>query len=293
MNLTFDIAWELMPPQDGTYINSKIPLDALEQFFGILTRGANRTDDAEEVYYIIRAEFREAMGQPVYRSSSLFFASGDARTAMDDAAVNAPVFISAFYGACRRIKKQFGSKAAPSVPVMNRLLELHRLGYIIAPPNLVLRDQVEVVQVQSSTVLEQAQARFREAIERSRVLLEENKGDEAVTQIWWLLESIMLSFSGSNVNGQEIAGTYFNEVAKSLKRAAGDVAVLGVVARWLEALQSYLSGPGEAGIRHGRHLHMESLKKHEAELFCNLTRSYISYLLSEYEIRTARGSASL
>jgi hypothetical protein len=290
LNLTFDIAWELIPPQDGTYINSKIPPDAVEDFFGILTRAANRTGDAEEVYYTIRAAFSEAMGLPVYRSSSMYFAAGDARTAMERAAENAPVFISAFYGTCKQIKKQFGTKMAPSVPVMNRLLDMHRLGYVIAPPNLALREQVEVVPVRSSTVLQQAQVRFRDAIERSRQLLEEDKGDEAVTQIWWLLESIVLSFSGCNMNGQEIGGTYFNEVSKSLKRGAGDAAVMGAVARWLEALQSYLSGPGEAGIRHGRHLHMEGLKRHEAELFCNLTRSYISYLLSEYEILTASRS---
>lgn len=236
---------------------------------------------------MIRAQFSEAMGLPVYRSSSLYFAPGDARAAMDSAAENAPVFISAFYETCEQIKQQLGARTAPSVQVMNRLLEMHGLGYVITPPNLVLREQVEVIPVQSTTVLEQAQARFREAIERSRVLLEENNGDEAVAQIWWLLESIMLSFPGCHLNGQEISGTYFNEVARSLKRAAGDAPVMGAVVRWLEALQSYLSGPGEAGIRHGRHLHLEGLKKHEAELFCNLTRSYISYLLSEYELLTA------
>jgi len=287
LSLTFDIAWELMPPQDGTYINSKVPPDAVENFWGILTRAANRTGDPEEVYYMIRAQFSEAMGLPVYRSSSLYFAPGDARAAMDSAAENAPVFISAFYETCEQIKQQLGARTAPSVQVMNRLLEMHGLGYVITPPNLVLREQVEVIPVQSTTVLEQAQARFREAIERSRVLLEENNGDEAVAQIWWLLESIMLSFPGCHLNGQEISGTYFNEVARSLKRAAGDAPVMGAVVRWLEALQSYLSGPGEAGIRHGRHLHLEGLKKHEAELFCNLTRSYISYLLSEYELLTA------
>jgi len=288
LTLTFDISWELTPPQDSSsYVNSKVPVDAIEQFYAILTRAANRTNDPEEVYYLIRAEFSEAMGLPVYRSSSLYFAPSDAKAAMERAAENAPIFISAFYGVCKQIKKQFGSKAAPSIPVMNRLLEMHRLGYIIAPPNLVLREQVEVVPVQSSTVLEQAQARFREAIERSRVLLEDDKGDEAVAQIWWLLESIMLSFSGCNMNGQEISGSYFNEVTKSLKRSAGDGEVMGAVARWLEALQSYLSGPSEAGIRHGSHLHREGLKKHEAELLCNLTRSYISYLLSEYELLTA------
>lgn len=291
LSLNFDIAWELTPPQDSTYINSKVPPDAVENFFGILTRAANRTGDPEEVYYIIRSQFSEAMGLPIYRSSSLYFAPGDARAAMDTAAENAPVFISAFYETCEQIRQQFGSRTAPSVPVMNRLLEMHRLGYVIAPPDLAVREQVEVVPVQSTTALEQAKARFRDAIERSRVLLEENNGDEAVAQIWWLLESIMLSFPGCRLNEQEISGTYFNEVTRSLRRAAGDAAVMGAVTRWLEALQSYLSGPSEAGIRHGRHLHMEGLKKHEAELFCNLSRSYISYLLSEYELLTAEAHA--
>lgn len=287
MNLTFDITWELLPPKDGTYVNSKIPSDALESFVGILTRAANRTNDPEEVYYIIRAEFSEAMGLPVYRSSSMYFAPGDARMAMERAADNAPLFIAAFYSACKKIKKQYGTKTVLSIPAMNKLLEMHRLGYVVAPPNLVLREQVDVVPVQLSTILEQAHVRFREAIERSRQLLDEDKGDEAVTQIWWLLESIMLSLSGCKLNGEEISGSYFNEVVKSLKRLAGGFAVIGAVARWLEALQSYLSGPEEAGIRHGRRLHMEGLKKHEAELFCNLARSYISYLLSEFELLTS------
>jgi hypothetical protein len=291
VDLNFDIAWELTPPPDSTYVNRRIPPEALEQIFLLLTKVANRTNDAEEVFYLIRTEFSEAMGHPVYRSTSMYFAPGDARAAMERAMENAPLFISAFYGVCKKIKKQFGGKTAPSVPVINRLLELHRLGYVIEPPNLVLRDQIEVVPVRSANVLEQFQARFQAAIDRSQQLLEENNCDEAVTQIWWLLESIMLLFAGCKVNGQQIGGTYFNEVAKQLKRVAGDTAIMGAVARWLEALQAYLSGPGEAGIRHGRHLHLEGLKRHEAELFCNLTRSYISYLLSEYQAITAEGTS--
>ena len=286
MDLTFDIAWEVMPPADGKYVNSKIPADAFEQFVEILTRTANRTGDPEEVFYVVRAEFSKTMGQPVYRSTSLYFAPGDARMAMERAADNAPLFIAALYSVCKKIKKQFGSRSAPSVPAMNKLLEIHRLGYIIQPPNLILRDQIDVVPVQPSAVLEQAHARFREAIDRSHQLLEEGKGDEAVALIWWLLESIVLSFSGCKLNGQEITGSYFNEIVKSLRRLAEDSVPLGAISRWLETLQSYLSGPKEAGIRHGRQLHMEGLKKHEAELFCNLARSYITYLLSEYEVLT-------
>jgi len=284
--LNFDIAWELLPPRDGTYINSSVPEDAVESFYQILTKAANRTGDPEEVFYMIRAEFSTALGAPIYRSTSMYFAPADAKSAMDRAAKNAPAFLSAFHGVCEKIAAQFGPKTAPSVAALNRLLEINKIGYVIDPPDLRLREQIETVPIEPSSLLETAHARFSQAIERSHELLKQEKGDEAVSQIWWLLESIVPSFAGLEVDGETVKGAYFNEVTKSLKKLSGDAAVLGVVARWLDALQAYLSGPEEGGIRHGRALHMEGLKKHEAELFCNLTRSYIAYLLAEYKART-------
>jgi len=75
-------------------------------------------------------------------------------------------------------------------------------------------------------------------------------------------------------------------VVKDIQHAAG-ASTLGTVARWLASLQAYLSGPDQGGIRHGRQLHLEGLQPHDAVLFCNLTRSYISYLLAEYEHLTS------
>ena len=69
---------------------------------------------------------------------------------------------------------------------------------------------------------------------------------------------------------------------KDIQHAAG-ASTLGIVARWLAGLQAHLSGPDKGGIRHGRQLLLEGLQLHDAVLFCNLTRSYISYLLAEYE----------
>jgi hypothetical protein len=98
-----------------------------------------------------------------------------------------------------------------------------------------------------------------------------------------LLESISTAFAGQTVNGRVIEGDYFNDVMKSIQQVAGGSSTFGTVARWPAALQAYLSDPDQGGIRHGRQLHFEGLEPHEAALFCNFVRSYISYLLAEYE----------
>lgn len=275
----------LSPPPDGTYINTSIPNEAVDEFFTFAKLTAQR-GDAEETYYIFRAEFSEAVGMPRYRSSSLYFAPGDAKLAMENAASNAPVFIAAFYTACLEVAERFGSTNAPDVATINRLLEKHRIGYVIDPPKLRLREAVDVVPVHPTNLLQQAHEKFRNAVERSEQLLRENKGEEAVNHIWWLLESVSTAFAGLTVNGRRIEGDYFNAVVKNIQQAAGG-STLGTVARWLAALQAYLSGPDQAGIRHGRRLHLEGLQPHDAVLFCNLTRSYISYLLAEYERLTS------
>jgi len=284
-DLIFDFSWVLSPPPDGTYINSSIPKEAVDEFFTFAKLTAQR-GDAEEVYYIFRAEFSEAVGMPRYRSSSLYFAPQDAKSAMENAANNAPVFVAAFYRACTEAAERFGATNAPDVATINRLLEKYRIGYIIDPPKLRLREIIDVVPVRPTALLQQAHEKFRNAIERSEGLLRENKGEEAVNHIWWLLESVSTAFSGVIIGEHKIEGDYFNVVAKSIQGAAGG-SMLGTVARWLTALQAYLSGPDQAGIRHGRHLHLEGLYPHEAVLLCNLTRSYVAYLLAEYERLTS------
>jgi hypothetical protein len=61
--LTFDFAWVISPPPDGSYINTSIPTEAVNDFFTIAKLTAQR-GDAEEIYYIFRGAFSEAVGTP-------------------------------------------------------------------------------------------------------------------------------------------------------------------------------------------------------------------------------------
>lgn len=280
-NLKFSFAWRLIPPADDNYAKSAIPpsaFDAFVSFMNVTARGNN----AEEIYWIFRREFSVALGLPPYRSSSLYFAEFDATEAMKRAEQNAPVFIDAFYTACADVAEKFGTDKAPPVSAINQLLQKHNIGYDIEPPELRLRGDVALVPIQPKSVLARAREEFKAAIERSEELLRQKKGSEAVQQIWWLLESISTSFRGLAINGTQITGDYFNDVMKAVKKAS-DGTLLSNAARWVMDLQFYLSDTTGGGIRHGRELHLEGLQLHEAELLCNLTRSYISYLLAEYE----------
>jgi hypothetical protein len=59
---------------------------------------------------------------------------------------------------------------------------------------------------------------------------------------------------------------------------------LDQVLEWMMKLHGYLSSPTGGGIRHGTDLAAGiATKPEEARLFCNLIRSYISFLLSEYQ----------
>ena len=53
---------------------------------------------------------------------------------------------------------------------------------------------------------------------------------------------------------------------------------------WVTTLHGYLSSPTGGGIRHGANLKAGiEIQPNEARLFCNLIRSYISFLMAEHE----------
>ena len=52
----------------------------------------------------------------------------------------------------------------------------------------------------------------------------------------------------------------------------------------IPTLHGYLSSPAGGGIRHGANLKASiAIQPNEARLFCNLIRSYISFLMAEHE----------
>jgi hypothetical protein len=67
-------------------------------------------------------------------------------------------------------------------------------------------------------------------------------------------------------------------------RKANRRTTLDQVLDWITRLHGYLSAPKGGGIRHVAHLKAGiSTQAHEARLFCNLIRSYITYLIAEHE----------
>jgi hypothetical protein len=80
-----------------------------------------------------------------------------------------------------------------------------------------------------------------------------------------------------------VQGKYFNKIAANL-RSHHKGQTLDQVLTWVTTLHGYLSSPTGGGVRHGADLKAGvALRPNEARLFCNLIRSYITYLLTEHE----------
>lgn len=217
------------------------------------------------------------MGVRVVRSAPLTL-----RGAMYEASRNAPVFLDAFYTASAKIAVARPDVQIPTHETMNKMLENFGIGYRISPPNLLLIEELDLVPVPTTSLIEKAHEEFTLAVGRSEAFLRDHKPRQAVEEVLWLLESVATAFSGISVGTTLVHGKYFNEILKSLRHAKPS-SILEKALSWLQTFHGYLSSPTGGGIRHGRALDLSTLAPHEAELFCNLTRSYISYLLSEYE----------
>jgi hypothetical protein len=94
-----------------------------------------------------------------------------------------------------------------------------------------------------------------------------------------LLETVSTAFEGSEHEDGTVTGKYFNRIIGDLKRFNRG-RVLSEVISWMEKVHGYLSSPSGGGVRHGAVLSDSyELTEGEARLFCDLTRSYLTYLL--------------
>ncbi len=101
-------------------------------------------------------------------------------------------------------------------------------------------------------------------------------------EILWLLETVSTAFQGMNTTEGTVQGKYFNKIAEDLRRHHKGK-ILDQVLAWVTALHGYLSSPTGGAVRHGTNLKAAILiQPNEARLFCNLIRSYITYLMAEH-----------
>ena len=95
------------------------------------------------------------------------------------------------------------------------------------------------------------------------------------------METVATAFRGQESGAGTVEGKYFNEIVRNLRnnnRGSALAEALG----WMSKMHGFLSSPGGGGVRHGTQLAADvSPSIREAHLYCNLTRSYINYLLAE------------
>jgi hypothetical protein len=289
--LEFPARWRFNPP-----VGTEVPPALVDEFFRIAKKTAAQASDRQQVLEMFKAEFARGLQTTTSTSSNEYWAEVDLRSTMDRAAINAATFLEALYDVSKALGDSHPEWAVPSVPLLNELCVKYGAPYRLAPPRLVAADAFvtaqgyqEPVQVHPSGLLEQAHRQFRDALARSDELLRDRRGREAVQEILWLLESVATAFKGLEAGGQRIKGGYFNAIIRELRQRLRGTALSRVV-EWIEELHGYLSTPTGGGVRHGLDLQHDPIEFHEAMLFCNLIRSYLSYLLAEYEKMT-RGQA--
>jgi hypothetical protein len=232
-----------------------------------------------------KSRFAAAAGVPHHRSSNESWAATDLERVMDEAAANAPLFVEAFYDACRNLADNHADMVVPDAARINRVLAEQGAGYEIRPPDLVATAHHEPIPVPEKPPAfeEQAQKLIEESLRASDRALAEGNGRQAVQEVLWLLETISTAFRGSETQDGSVQGRYFNKIIGELRKDGRGSHQEQILA-WMVALHGFLSSPTGGGVRHGVDLNEGvAVKLNEARLYCNLIRSYISYLISEHE----------
>jgi hypothetical protein len=238
-----------------------------------------------------KSSFATAAGVSYFASSDASWASTDLDTKMDEASANAPLFIEAFYNGCETLKAADPSMQIPDISHLNRILAETGAGFQIDPPNLVAtRAHIPIaVPAQPPSLDAQATMMIERALQASERSLAEGNGRQAVQEVLWLLETISTAFRSPDVFDGSIQGRYFNKIIGELRqRGRGHQ---DQILQWMMALHGYLSSPTGGGVRHGVDLKEGlALGIDEARLYCNLIRSYLTFLIAEHE-RLSRRAA--
>ena len=202
---------------------------------------------------------------------------------MMSAGDNAPVFISAFWDGCAQIQTAHPEIGLPDADVVNQILYEHEVPYEVRPSALLARHPQTpiVVQTPQKSLGQHANELIHTSLDQADRLLLEQRPRQAVQEILWLLETVSTAFQGQESGSGTIEGKYFNEFIRALRKNNGGSALAEALG-WMTKMYGFLSSPGGGGVRHGTQLAADvSPSLREAHLYCNLTRSYINYLLAE------------
>jgi hypothetical protein len=261
-----------------------------DDLFVLIKRVAGQHPNRQHVIEHYKRYFADAASRPAYTSTSLDWAESDLNDYMTEAASNAPLFIEAFYDAGTSMQMANPQFIVPDVATINIILAKHNAGYELAPPVLVSRNPQTAIPVQERPPSLDVQAHeiIQRSLKKAQDDLAVGNGRQAVQEILWLLETVSTAFQGLAIGESTVQGKYFNNIADELRRHHKGQTVEHAI-NWMKTLHGYLSSPTGGGVRHGATLKADVVMlPHEARLFCNLIRSYLSFLVDEHE-RLSRG----
>lgn len=281
--LKFDARWRFAPPKDGEYKNAEIPDKALREFLTTIEKVAAH-GDRWGVFEEFKKAYSAACGESYMQSSGESWAESDMESIVRQAAENAPLFLDAFYTACESLRTS--EFFTPDASMINAICEKHKIGYVLRPPQLFLREELGATTVavpgHAPTLAEKAHEQLQESLQRSETLLSEGRYREAVQETLWVLESLSTTFRGVTGEKGTVKGKYFNDIVRDLAVISKGTTLERVI-DWIKAVHGYLSSPTGGGVRHGLDLNDGvPIDSAEARLFCNLIRSYVSYLIAKH-----------
>lgn len=285
MPLKFPGVWRHRPPSDGRFMNESIPEEAVRECLDLIVK-LTVQGDRQKVLEHFKRYFCIAAGGSYNWSSNESWADSDLQTYAYEAAENAPLFIEAFHDACSSFSGHDSEAWAPDPATINEIFATHDVGYVIDGPELVLRESEQpLISVASPPpkLAGRAADVLQTSLSRSEQLLSEGRGREAVQESLWLLETVTTAFRGVRTEGGKVDGKYFNRIVRDLRSVSED-GPLKKILEWVTHLHGYLSSPTGGGVRHGVDLDEGvQVGKSEARLFCNLIRSYLSYLVDSHQ----------
>jgi hypothetical protein len=271
MNLQMPTQWRYGSP-------GAMEPSAVNAFNALVHTIASQTEYSWTIFELFKGKFG---GSGL--SSSESWAISDLHHIMMASADNAATFIAAFWDGCMQVQAEHPEIGLPDTNVVNQILFEQGLPFEVRPPDLLPRNPQTpiIVQAPDKTLGEQAVTLVHSSLDQADRLLLEQRPRQAVQEILWLLETVSTAFQGQESGSGKIEGKYFNEIIRAL-RVNNRGRVLAEALGWMTKMHGFLSSPSGGGVRHGSQLAADvSPTLKEAHLYCNLTRSYINYLLAE------------
>lgn len=288
MPLSFLIAWRFSPPNHPSLISTTVPQEALDDLKELAQKLSGFSSggmwDGVETF---KKNLYHAAGIPYSgRSSSEGWAVTDLGIALSNLQSKPPLLIEAFVDAGRALQDSTGRPLLSDPTPLNEVLSSHRLAYTVQGDELLLTGGVTPSHTPAPTLLENTHNELWQRWSRADQLLSENRPREAVDSIWYVVESVLLVYRGTKVGDAVVEGTYFNEIAKSLRKASGAETGLSlifpIVLKIAEQLQSFLSAPNQGGVRHGIAAGTAPIDPAAAKLLISFCKALSTFLCEQY-----------